>query len=63
MQKEVTDSLGVVKPITTEAKVLQLENNDVFTDLAEEINATEDELITKQKIMRNFINLIYFIYM
>ena len=53
VQKVVTDSLGTVKPITIEAKVLQLENNDVSTGLAEEINATEDELITKQKIMYN----------
>lgn len=53
VQKEVTNSLGIIETITTEAKVLQLENNDVFTDLAEEINATEDELITKQKIMYN----------
>ena len=42
VQKEVTNSLGIIETITTEAKVLQLENNDVSTDLAEEINATED---------------------
>ena len=28
VQKEVIDSLGVVKPITIEAKVLQLEKNE-----------------------------------
>ena len=53
VQKEVINSLGIIETITTEAKGLQLENNDVSTDLSEEINATEDELITKQKIMYN----------
>ena len=53
VQKEVTDSLGVVKPITTEAKVLQLKENENFVGLDEEINATEDIPITKQKIMYN----------
>lgn len=53
VQKEVIDSLGVVKPITTEAKVLQLEKNENYIGLDEEINATEDIPITKQKIMYN----------
>lgn len=53
VQKEVTNSLGIVETVTTEAKVLQLEDNDVSTGLDEEVNATEDKLITKQKIMYN----------